>query len=243
MQLINLNIWGGHVRKPLLDFIECYKDVNIFCLQEVYCKASSKISTDNLNVSLDIYSEIQEILQTHHGIFRPTVNGIYGIAMFVKKSIKILEEGEIIIHHNSSYSGTGPTHSRNLQWILCCHNDKLFYIINMHGLWNGKGKTDTQERLDQSQKISDFLQTIYHPTVLCGDFNLRPDTKSIQMLEKSLNNLVKQYKIDSTRTNLYSKIEKFADYIFTSSDIVVENFEVLNYDVSDHAPLLLNFTL
>lgn len=33
LKLITLNIWGGHVEKPLLDFINAHQDVDIFCLQ------------------------------------------------------------------------------------------------------------------------------------------------------------------------------------------------------------------
>ena len=36
MKLITLNIWGGHVLEPLLNFMVSHHDVDIFCLQEVY---------------------------------------------------------------------------------------------------------------------------------------------------------------------------------------------------------------
>ncbi|MGL6035657.1 MAG: hypothetical protein ACRC0B_00600 [Legionella sp.] len=39
MKLITLNIWGGYIRNPLLEFIHEHKDIDIFCLQEVYNNA------------------------------------------------------------------------------------------------------------------------------------------------------------------------------------------------------------
>jgi endonuclease/exonuclease/phosphatase family metal-dependent hydrolase len=241
MKLITLNIWGGHIRDPLLEFISFHRDVDIFCFQEVYHEALEKISTEDRKVSLNIFSEIKALLQTHNTFFKPVVENIYGIGMLVKNKIEVLGEGEISIHDNPNYPGRGPTHSRNLQWLECRINNKIYSILNVHGLWNGMGKTDSPERIAQSQRIKDFVDTINTPKILCGDFNLRPDTQSMQILEKGMNNLIKTYNVKSTRTSWYTKEEKFADYILTSPEIIVKNFKVLPVEVSDHAPLLLEF--
>lgn len=241
MKLITLNIWGGCVRDPLLQFINAHPEIDVWCLQEVYCRADGKISTDDRTVSLDIYGEIQDILEGHNGFFRPTVQNVYGIASFIKKNIRVMEEGQVSIHNNPEYPGTGPAHPRNLQWLLCHHNNKTYSIVNLHALWNGQGKTDTPDRIAQSQKISAFINTLALPKVVCGDFNLRPDTESLRIVEKGLNNLVAQYKVTNTRTSLYKKEEKFADYIFTSPELIVHDFMVLPDEVSDHAPLFIDF--
>lgn len=85
------------------------------------------------------------------------------------------------------------------------------------------------------------MDTINTPKILCGDFNLRPDTESMNIIEQGMNNLIKINNISSTRTRYYKKEEKFADYILTSPDIVVNEFAVLSDEVSDHAPLYLDF--
>jgi endonuclease/exonuclease/phosphatase family metal-dependent hydrolase len=241
MKLISLNIWGGHVLQPLLDFIKTHREVDIFCFQEVYHRAKEKISTEDREVSLDIFNQIQTILKDHQGFFRPVVDGIYGVASFVKKNIDVLEEGELSIYVNPDYIGRGPRHSRNLQWLECQVNQTKYSILNIHGLWNGKGKTDTLERLTQSERIRDFMSTLKTPKLLCGDFNLRPDTSSLKMLEKDMENLIKIYNFSSTRTRFYEKEERFADYILTSPEVQVNDFCVLKDEVSDHSPLFLDF--
>ena len=45
MKLVTLNIWGGHLYEPLLDFFEHNREVDIFCLQEVYCQANKPATT------------------------------------------------------------------------------------------------------------------------------------------------------------------------------------------------------
>ena len=85
MQLISLNIWGGHVREPLARFIKTYQDVDVFCLQEVYREADHKIALDDRVVNLHVYEEIEKLLPNHQGFFRPVVDGIFGQAIFIKK--------------------------------------------------------------------------------------------------------------------------------------------------------------
>lgn len=241
MKLMTLNIWGGHVKQSLLEFIQSNKDVDIFCLQEVYHNASCKISTEDREVSLNIFSELQAILSDHNAFFRPVVDSIYGIGMLVRKNIDVLNEGELTIHENPTYQGRGPTHSRNLQWLQYRSDNTIFSVVNVHALWNGKGKFDCPERIAQSKKIKAFISTINTPKIMCGDFNLRPDTESIKLIETGMDNLIKKYDIRSTRSSLYPKEEKFADYIFTSPEIRINSFKVLNNEVSDHLPLLLDY--
>jgi len=243
MKLITLNIWGGHVHNPLLEFISSNREIDVFCFQEAYHNAQSKISDDDRKVNLNIFSQLQTLLPKHNGFFRPVVQNTYGLGMFVKNEIEVLEEGDITIHDNPNYPGHGPTHSRNLQWIKCRINNQIHTIFNVHGLWNGKGKTDSPERIAQSHKIKNFMDTIDTPKILCGDLNLRPDTKSIKILESQMNNLITLHGINSTRTNFYPKEEKFADYIFTSSEIIVNAFEAMKDEVSDHSPLFLEYKI
>jgi endonuclease/exonuclease/phosphatase family metal-dependent hydrolase len=242
MKLITLNIWGGHIYDPVLNFIKTHSATDIFCFQEVYHRAPHKISKEDRQVSLNIFSELQNLLPEHIGYFRPVVDNIYGLGIFVKNNIDVLEEGEIPIHINPNYSGRGPTHSRNLQWLACRIEEQIYSILNVHGLWNGMGKTDSPERIAQSQRIKDFMDTINIPKILCGDFNLKPNTTSMSILEKGMTNLVKTHNINSTRTSFYSKEEKFADYILISPEIVPNKFKVLEEVVSDHSPLFLDFT-
>ncbi|MDF2964702.1 MAG: hypothetical protein K0Q51_90 [Rickettsiaceae bacterium] len=243
LKIINLNIWGGIVRAPLLAFIEMSRDVDIFCLQEVYRDAPQKISTDEHEVSLNIFSEINTLLPNHEGYFRSLVGESFGMAIFISKEIKVLGEGEVDIYHNPTYKGRGPTHSRKLQWMKIDLNEKLYTVLNIHGLWNGQGKTDSPERILQSNIIRAFMDGLDTPIILCGDLNLRPDTESMRIIEKDMENLVTIHNIKSTRTSYYDKPERFADYILTSPSIKVLNFVVLPDEVSDHSIMLLEIEL
>jgi endonuclease/exonuclease/phosphatase family metal-dependent hydrolase len=243
VKIITLNTWGGRIREPLIEFLGKHQDVDIFCFQEILHQAPIALLGRENPPSLNFFSDIEKALPNHRGYFRPAIDNFYGIAMFVNKNIKVLGEGDIWIHEGDNSDPTSGHHSRNLQWAKVSDDQDTFTVSHIHGLWNGKGKTDTPERLMQSKRIKDFVDKISGPKILCGDFNLMPETESVKILEEGLDNLVKKFRVTSTRTSYYTKPEKFADYIFVSPNVKVADFQVLPDEVSDHCPLYCDFSI
>lgn len=252
MKIICLNTWGGKAGKEkILDFFHTYKNtVDIFCLQEMWRAPYGHLGSykaggvDMRDEEIMVYGvdEISKVLKGHNTFFRPHHLDDYGLMMSVHKDIAVHEEGEVFVHKFKNFIPVGDVglHARNVQFVKIMHRETPYTIMNFHGLWNGKGKTDSVDRIEQSKKIAELIKTIEGEVVICGDFNLLPDTKSIKMLEEAgLVNLIKEYRITSTRTSLYSKSEKFADYIFVSKGVSVKDFKVLSDEVSDHTPLYL----
>ena len=242
MKIISLNTWAGVVLEPLLNFFKQNNDIDIFCLQEIYYKAEGKTERHpTLDMKLDLFDRVENVLKdTHVGYFRPAHKDYYGQAIFIKKGISVEEEGDIFIYENTSPKGRGG-HSRNLQYIRLRVNGKAVLVCNLHGLWNGMGKTDTEDRLEQGKRIRDFLAQRTEYKIVVGDFNLNPDTESLSLAATGLKNLVKEFGITSTRTSFYDKAEKFADYALVSPEIDIKEFKVLPDEVSDHSPLYLEF--
>jgi endonuclease/exonuclease/phosphatase family metal-dependent hydrolase len=243
MQILSLNIWGGYLQESLVNFFEQYKNVDVFCLQEVYSNATQMITNEDRQVTLTIFEIIQKLLPEHQGYFRPVINMTYGIALFIRKSYIVNRELSQEVYCNPQYTGLGPDHNKIAQAIVFQYDTIEMTIVNFHGLWNGKGKTDSQERINQSKNLCALLDTLPKPMIIAGDFNLRPDTKSLALIEAEFKNLIREYKVCSTRTCYYPKSEKFADYILTSPEIEILDFKVLPDAVSDHSPLLLEFQL
>lgn len=247
MKLINLNTWAGKIKEPLENFLKIHsKDTDIFCFQEIFNNYSG--NTDNYindsKANLNILQDIKNILIDFDVYFCPVADNIYGIATFVKKGIKVINTGDILLYENQNYDQNNEVndHNRKMQWLRIKQNSKEFVVMNLHGHWDNSGKGDTPNRIIQSDKIIDFIKPIKSiPKILVGDFNLNPDTKSIKMIEEYLINLITLNKVKTTRTKLYNGEYKYADYIFVSPDVNVEEFEVLPDLVSDHTALLLQF--
>lgn len=251
MKIISLNTWGGRAgREGLLEFFKNHKEANVFCLQEIWAApyddyegtSAGGLEIKQETIMTEGLKDISEVLDSHTPLFRPHFLDSYGLLMLVRKELEIVEEGEVFVYLEKGHIPVGDigNHARNIQYATIRIDDGLITVVNFHGLWNGKGKEDCDERLQQSEKILAFLSKLDHPYILCGDFNLKPDTESLKKFEDAgLRNLISEYGIVSTRTSLYSKPERFADYAFVHKEVEVKNFQVLPDEVSDHAPLLL----
>lgn len=250
MQLISLNAWGARAGiDKLLGFFEHRKDVDIFCLQEIWNggehmldKMAAGRGMEGVDTAL--LSKIAAVLKDHVAYFRPHFFDFWGLAMFVKKDIHVREEGERFVYQEQGYISAHDIadHARNLQYLTIETLQGPRTIIQLHAAWQANGKEDTPERLRQSEKIIQFCQTLDHPFVLCGDFNLLPTTQSIHMLESAgLRNLIREHGVTSTRTSFYTKPSRFADYTFISPGINLSTFQILPEEVSDHNAMYLAF--
>lgn len=252
MKIVTLNTWGGRAgSQGLLDFFAKYRDsVDIFCLQEMWSAPYENlegqivggVDLSNENIMTTGVQQISALLDDYTAYFRPSYTNHYGLMMLVKKTVDVIEEDEVFVYKDKYYVPTGDqgNHQRNIQYVKFMHNGTMLNVINFHGLWNGQGKTDTDDRILQSQKIIDFISGVNGDIVLCGDFNLLPDTQSLQMFRDfGLRDLVSEYNIQSTRTSLYKKPIRLADYAFTSSNLQIADFKVLPEEVSDHNALMI----
>lgn len=253
MKLICLNTWGGEAGKEkVLAFFDAHKDADIFCLQEMWTASHKDFEgrlvarklLDYSKIMVHGVQDISALLPDFTPLFRPLLADNYGLLMLVRNKYPVVNEGEVFVYKEKGYvSGEDvANHARTIQYVTMTSKTGLLTVINFHGLWNGGGKGDCAERLEQSDKILDFVRKLENPYIICGDFNLLPDTKSLKKFEKhGLRNLIKEYGVTSTRTSFYQKPEKHADYIFTSDGIEVKDFKVLPDEVSDHSPLCLEF--
>lgn len=246
MKLISLNTWGGQAGiQELLDFFKSHQDVDVFCLQEIFNGTTSFLNTDKERVkgkTYDLLTRIQEALPGYNSFFSPQLKEDYGIAIFARREISVLSSGEYFVHKFKGFipEGSLALHARTINYIQVSNNGKLLNIVNVHGLWDGGAKSDTPDRRAQSEKIITQLSQMEGEIVFAGDLNLGIETESIKMIENSgLRNLIKEFGVSSTRTHLYEKQERFADYMFVSPEIQVKEFKVLPDVVSDHAPLYL----
>ncbi len=256
MKLISLNIWGGKIYEPLLDFIKNYsKEVDVFCFQEVLSSEKSEISR---GARLNIFEEFEEIFFDYRSFFDFVQEGVdiegvikiptrRGQAIFVKNGFEFEKNGFEFTHQgfNTFKNGDFMTLGTGFQYLQLKNKEKPLMIINVHGISLPGDKLDTPERLIQSEKIKDFIKDFKGQKIICGDFNLMPETESIKILEQGMRNLIKDFKITDTRGEIhaqkYEVQQKFADYTFVSADIQVKDFQVLRVGVSDHLPMILDF--
>lgn len=253
MRIVYLNTWGGRVSDKLFPYLQEMKGlVDIYLFQEIF---NSNID-DRIREGgrTRLYLELSDIFKDSHvGYFSSSEDCIddrpsrglkipFGLATFIKNTITPKEWGDFFVFksRNSIIDNDSKTFGRNVQYFKIPRNEGDLMILNYHGMWNGNGKTDTPERLAQSEKIKLFLDKTDSEKILGGDFNLEPDTQSLAIVEEGMINLVKKFNITSTRTDFYQKPVKHADYVLVSPGVKVKSFKVPNIPISDHRPLILD---
>lgn len=260
MKLISLNIWGGHEFDALTSFIRAHaENTDVFCFQEVFSSPQSMVSR---GARVNIFEELKNILPHHRAFFAPIQDGMdvegrvdihstFGQAIFLDENLQVEEEGFAFTYRmrNGMEGDDITTLPTGFQHIRVKAGDTPLTVVGVHGLSRPGDKLDTSDRLAQSEKIKDFLSKTDGRKIICGDFNLMPETESITMLEENMKNLIKEFHVTDTRGELNRQQypndptpQYFADYCFVSPDINVESFQVPNVLASDHLPLILEFS-
>lgn len=244
MKLISLNTWGGPLKNELRTFLEKYKDVDIFCFQEVHLHASESY-TFNPAPDPFLFDTISKALPDHVGYFRPHLEDWFGVAIFIKKESLVTQEEEHYIYKEKGYLPEDiRMNARLVQAVQTQRESKALTVFTLHGVWQPEGKGDTPDRVKQSERILEFTETFAGPKIISGDFNSNPDTHAITMFEEyGYRNLIKEFGVTSTRSAVYTKLGKYADYVFVSPDVKVLDFKVLDDEVSDHKAMMLEFEI
>ncbi|MBI2314878.1 endonuclease/exonuclease/phosphatase family protein [Candidatus Daviesbacteria bacterium] len=262
MKLISLNTWGGKCFKPLIEFIKQQSlNTDIFCFQEMQ-DTISKVKQYR-NIRANLLTEFKQILPDFQVFYFPVIKSFddeanpinfdstTGSAILVNNSIKITYQANYIVSQDQPFPKLKEDFSNlptPLQFINCQINNKQYVIFNFHGRPMPGNKLDSPERLEEAQKVKEIIdQKNEAKILLVGDFNLLPDTKSIKIYGKNMRNLIREFDIRKTRSNLSPfyggpNFQKYADYTFVSSDIKVTKFQVPDMPISDHLPMILEFS-
>lgn len=266
MLLISLNVaLFVSNNEKLFDFL-LKRNADILCLQEV----SEKIDETAISsyLSKDFIDKAAKDLE--YSFFSPTwiiksfrkenfhkekkyfmdLGGFVNAGGYIKTKYKIIHSSLIFVQDNAPKVINGENFpeedSKAFQVVdVELEGLKKLRIINYHGIWT-QDKLGNQRTLDACKRIFDVAEEVEYPVIIAGDFNLFPETESIKVFKDDFVSLVDKYNIQTTRpkTNELSNLKRnVVDYIFITKDVKVNSFEVLDSDVSDHLPLILDFEL
>jgi|SRR3989344_7004289 len=256
-RLISFNIWGGTLYKPLMSYLkEESATTDIFCFQEVFSSLPGAPDVSG-EARMYLFEELSELLADFRGFFEIRSEGYdfngranfpvrHGLAMFARKTLKAGDySGETV---EQAAAGDDPVEALIKAQALSLETaGKKFLIMNFHGVAQPGDKLDTPRRIAHARKLVKIWASRPEAAkILCGDFNMHPDNESIKILDGLGKNLIKQFKIRNTRNEVSWKKypgsrQTFADYVFVSPEIKVNDFKVPYNEVSDHLPMILEF--
>ncbi|SMO72443.1 endonuclease/exonuclease/phosphatase family protein [Paracoccus laeviglucosivorans] len=264
MKLICLNAWGGKLADALLDYVKA-EAPDVLCLQEItHTPASDKDrltyrdGPHSLPQSANVFRDLCHALPDHAAFFHPAAQGElwdhtaavpsqFGLATFVHRSLPVLGQVHGFVHKCYSADGYGDhPRPRNAHGVRVRDDvtGRSIGITHMHGLRDPKGKMDTPERTAQARRLLRLSDKLARPgdlRIICGDFNVEPDSETLQILaDGGFRELVTTGGFAGTRSSHYQKPGRFADYMLVDQPELITDFRVI-YDpeISDHCPLLL----
>lgn len=243
MKILQLNIWSGKLEKQIAALLT-REDADVVCLQEVVQVEGGRSY---------FFLDLQEILSAtgyQHFYHTPSWSGKYmrrearwGNCILSKtpfKSTHSFYTYQEKVEDFDFLEDTDYNAGRALQHVIVENGGQQINVLNHHGYHLHSHKNGDGETVRQCGIIADYARNLEGPTVLCGDFNLVPDSPSLELINKVLVNHVKERSILTTRTPLTHKTEA-CDFIFTSPDLEVKNFQVLDDIASDHKALTIEF--
>lgn len=257
MNILTLNCFGGHQFDALMQFVEKYKaQVDVWCLQEVSLGSEPK---DDEGVRHNLLNEFLSRLPGFAVFTFPSpvnefrgkalkYNTNVGLATLVRQGMNPkLAVRAALYDAKSEHATARPDRTGTGNMIavkVSGKNGNELLIGNVHGLWTPLGKGDVPDRVDQSCRMASFAQEQGLSVILIGDFNMELNSLSSRILEEvPMRNLVKKYRIATTRTAHYDKSGLHADNAFVTAKVQVKDFKALPDIVSDHAALLLEVKL
>ncbi|NQW58861.1 MAG: endonuclease/exonuclease/phosphatase family protein [Polynucleobacter sp.] len=223
----NINQFNNDPKGLEKFFTDHKKTVDIFCIQEI-----PETPINSLNDILYDYYKF------HFSKILPDYNCRADLSTFVKKtSFDQIEQKAINVGH----SDVTPAILTSFEY-----TNKTYNLINYHGIALPGHKNDTKSRIKASRLIIKCLNSLDGHKIIGGDFNLNPESKSIRMFEQAgYLNLIKEYNIKTTRNNNAWKLypdgkQYYADYTLVDSDLKINSFDVINTQISDHLPMVLD---
>lgn len=249
LSLLQLNAYTGTYWKELSIYLE-KNTFDILQFQEI---VGADTVVGNMNQRENTYERLSDLLgENYQGrlfktdTFTSSPTSFDGVATFLKKDITILEEKDIIQKEavfpfdssRTDYNNIG----RGALALKVKKEDKIFWLLNTHLAWSPDAE-DSDEKIKQARILVSFLKKLSEPFIFSGDLNVSPNTQTIKLLNTVGQNLIAENKITNTlNTHLHGAQHLFpsglaVDYIFVSSAIQVDNFAVIDNDMSDHLGL------
>ncbi len=107
---------------------------------------------------------------------------------------------------------------------------------------------DNKVKTDEASRLEQIIKTKNENYVLTGDFNSASSGIVLKTIEKYLKNLGPDLNLNTWTTKYFNyngfeenKLNWRLDHVFGTSDIKVENSEIIKTEFSDHLPILVSF--
>lgn len=242
MKLLQLNAWSNRLNKKVVELINT-ENPDIICLQEMF-------SSDK---NLGFLVPLEELLKTidyPYYYFSPVfsmklMHDLSDFGNVIISRFPIEKASTVFTHLEYKADLDVNKHDynvRNFQHASLKVDGKTLHVINHHGYHVPAHKDGNEITMSAARQINEYINQLTGPVILAGDFNLTPESKSMQAIGQGLRDLGTEYGLTSTRNDLTHKSE-VCDYILVNDAVKVLNFSMSDIVASDHNGLIVEFEI
>jgi len=236
-------MWQGRLERVLLKHLE-NSSVDFACMQEAVNYSGQSLGL------ITSYQKVGKSLGLDEQFFSKLIssklgdkelafgNVIYSNIPFTQTST-VFTRGE---YKNDFNFDKDDYNIRAFQHVQLEVSGRRLNLLNHHGHHIDSHKLGDDETMRQVKQICEYINGLKGSVILCGDFNLAPESDSVKLIDEGLVNLSVKHSLTTTRSKLTYKNE-VCDYIFASHDIKVNSFVMDDTIISDHNALILDFDL
>lgn len=242
IKYIALNIWQGNLLDNAISFVKS-ENPDIISLNEVYNEQS-----ENFKKNFRTFEILKKELKYKFYSFAPAFfdlnrnkalqgNAVFSVFPIISEEVTFYDFpfGNFCLKVKKDNEKI----PRNIQHVVLKIKENEINVFNTHGIWGFNGK-DNRRRLKMSNIIVNKIKDKKN-VILSGDFNVLPNTKTIENIERYLTNVFKN-ELKTSFNMQYKEKKEFStsvvDMIFTSRIIKILDHYCPNVNVSDHLPLV-----
>lgn len=251
IKVVCLNIWQGNLLSESIDFIKS-QSADIVLLQEVYNGSQTDLqdkyrSFSILKTELNYATNVFAMAYLEHLPYGPVHHGNAILSHFpsTASSVYFMVDPVDPDFEYQDISEHWPLLPPPLQQVELDTPAGLVNVFNMHGPWDLDGDNFSPKRQRMSQVILRETKEVAN-VILAGDSNAKASNQAMISLEPQLKSVFGQ-EVKSTfnmrRKDNPGYATAAVDHMFTSSNIKVISKTVLDVDVSDHLPLVVELQI
>ena len=242
MKLIQLNTWSCKLPTEITKLLQDEKP-DIACFQEIVTAVDGGKILDTIDNVLKDYPfeyNFNTPLVEFNFMQRQASRG-----NLIASNLTVFDTNEIWTHggffKNFDYINSGGYNvARNIAHAEISTQEGNVHVLTLHGYHVKEHKNGNEETMHACRELVAYANELDGPVIITGDFNLSPDSESIQLVNKSFRNLSIEGGLLTTRNHLTTKKE-VCDYIFVNDKVRVDNFFMSEVVASDHNALVLEF--
>lgn len=229
LKVISWNIWGG---KNLSEIIELLKkeSADIICLQEVLADENES----NSNAEIIAQALGLEWSYQPSTLLSPQISYLLKeqkIQTSRQWGNAILSKYHIEQHRVHTLS---ESHKRIALEIVVNITGNDIHFFSTHLVHTNYSPIEIQ--INQTKNLLNILPDKL--SVVCGDFNSKPETDVIRLMEERMTNTQRPYSNGAyTYTSNSTGAKSVVDYIFCTENIKVISSGAIESDASDHLPI------